>query len=113
MDIDIIEQRPVTLAEVSDSLEIIKTKINELNFRAEKVRNYVNETKEVEKKNADELLNKIKELNISRLRDKHLVKIVDLMPEDVESLKSLFAGEATSLKQEELNKILEVIKQNV
>ena len=33
-----------------------------------------------------------------------------MLPEDVESLKSVFAGEELTLKPEDLNKIIEITK---
>ena len=49
-------------------------------------------------------------LNISRLKDKHINKIVDLLPNDVDDLKSILSGENLTLKQEDLTKIVETIK---
>lgn len=110
MDIEVVDQKPVALAEVEILLENLKSSTKELGFRAEKVRNYVLENNTTKKADADELYKKINELNIPRLRDKLIIKIVDIMPEDIDGLKAIFAGETISLKQDELNKILEVIK---
>jgi len=110
MDIELIEQKPITLAEVGVTLENIKLITKELGFRAEKVNTYVTETAGLKKEEADSMFKKLEELKIPRLRDRHLVKIIDIMPEDIESLKTLFSGEAITLKQEELSKILETLK---
>src|SRR3989344_4834918 len=101
MDIDVIEQKPVTMAEVGEMLEDLKKNTKELGFRAEKVNNYINENSLVKKKDAENIYKNLEGLGISRLRDRHLIKLIDVMPEDVDSLKAVFAGEATSLKQEE------------
>ena len=108
-DIELIEQRPVTLIEVKDRLEAAKKKSKELNFRAGKVHTYVNEFVSLKRSEADKMYEKLKALNLSKLRERYIVKIIDIMPEDLDSLKSIFTGEATSFKQEELKQILDVI----
>ncbi len=112
MDLTIIEQRPVTLADVKARLGESKKDNKELSFRAEKVNNYINDLNIPEKSKVEELQSKLLGLNISRLRDRHIVKILDIMPTDLETLKSIFTGEAVSIKQEELKQILDTITAN-
>lgn len=109
VDVEVLEQRPVTIVEVKDALESVKKTKKELNFRAEKVHNYATEFTSLDKKEAAEMYEKLKSLNMSKLRDRHIVKIIDLMPDNIESLKTIFSGEATSLKQEEAKQILDAI----
>ncbi|KKQ78898.1 MAG: ATP synthase gamma chain, partial [Candidatus Daviesbacteria bacterium GW2011_GWA1_38_7] len=40
-------------------------------------------------------------------REKHIKKILDLMPSDINSLKTIFTAEAVNLKQEELKQIVD------
>ncbi len=109
VDIEILEQKPMMLVEVNEKLNSIRSDKKGLNFRAEKVHSYVHEFATLKKKEAQELYEKLKALNMIKLRERHIVKIIDIMPRDSESLKMLFAGEATSLKQDELKRILDVI----
>src|SRR3989339_1910739 len=99
VDIDIVEQKPITMVELNDKLEAIKKEKGELNFRAEKVYAYLQDFVKLKKKDIDELHTKLSGLGIQKLRDRHIVKILDVMPEDAESLKNLFTGESLSLKQ--------------
>ena len=108
MDVDIIEQKPISMVELKGKLDSIKKKNKELNFRAEKVYAYLEETTSEKKKDSQELAKKISNLGIQKLRDRQIVKILDVQPEDQDSLKAIFVGE-TSLKQEELKQILEAI----
>ena len=57
-----------------------------------------------------DLRQKLQALDILRLKEKHIVKLLDLMPEDLESLKIIFAGEDLTLKQEDLQKVLECLR---
>ena len=106
-DLDIIQQKPVAMAELKVTLDRVKKEKGELNFRAEKVHTYLNSF--VEKVDIKELREKLEGLWLTKFRDRHIVKIIDVMPEDTESLKSLFAGEAISFKQEELKQILDIL----
>ena len=109
VDVEVLEQRPLTIAEVKENLEEIKKLKKELNFRAEKVYNYANEFTKLNKKSVSEIYERLKSLNISKLRDRHITKIIDIMPDNPESLKIIFSGEATSLKQDEVKQILDAI----
>jgi len=111
MDLTIIEQKPVAISEIREKLDNAKT-LGELSFRAKKVETYVNDLGLPKKEKIDEIHKKITELNISRLRDRHITKVLDIMPTDMETLKSLFTGEAVSIKQDELKQILDVITEN-
>ncbi len=107
-DLDVIEQKPVAMTELKEKLDAIKKTKNELNFRADKVYAYLEELSE-SKKDVKEMHKKLSGLGIQKLRDRHIVKILDLMPEDAESLKILFSGESIALKQEEMKQILDVV----
>jgi len=110
VDMTIVEQKPLMMADVKEKLSAVKKETKELNFRAEKVHNYLQEFVSIKGKDAEELYKKLAGLGLQRLREKHIVKIIDIMPEDAESLKALFAGEAISLKQDELKQILDAIQ---
>ena len=110
MDIEVIEERPVEMAEVKSKLEEIKKRDKELNFRANAVKEHIDGFSVIDSKKSKEIAKKINELNISRLKEKHIVKIIDIMPGNIDSLKAIFTGENITLKQEDLAKILEVIR---
>lgn len=107
-EIEVIEEKPLALAEVKEKLEKVEKRDKEMTARAEKVKTYLN--KFTGKEKIDELRKKLEGLNISRLKPRHINKIIDLMPEDSGSLRAVFAGENITLKQEDLNRILECLK---
>ena len=108
-DIEIIEEYPLSMAELKEKLEDIKKKF-ELDARANKTVDYLNLFSKSSGKEASKLREKLKSLDISRLKDKHITKIVDIKPENLDTLKTIFANEPLQLKPEELNKILEALK---
>lgn len=109
-NIEMIEENPMSLAEVKERLAEIKKRDKELDARALKVEEYVH--KFAQDKKTKDLADKLKKLDVSRLKDRNIKKIVDIMPQDIDSLKSLFTGDNLTLKQEDLQKIISVIHDN-
>ncbi len=105
-EMEVIQEAPLTLAELKEKIGSIEKKVKELNFRTNKTSEYL---KLFVKEKADHVL-KIKkalqELDILRLKEKQITKVIDLMPADVEQVRLLLAGENITLKPEELQKIL-------
>ncbi len=57
---------------------------------------------------ADSLKKELTELGLIKLKQTHIIKIIDIMPEDASDLNKIF--EDVSLDEDETNKILEIIK---
>jgi len=110
MEVKIIEERALTMSETKEKLQSLKKRDKELNFRANKVNEYLDGFPDLKDKKLKEIIEKINGLNIGRIRDKHIAKIIDLMPDNIDILKAIFSGENITLKQEDLAKILEVIR---
>ena len=108
-EIEIVEEMPLTLAEVRDKLEALK-KSQELSFRAKKASEYLGKFAKETQKEIKAAKEKLQGLDIVRLKDKHIVKILDLHPEDLESLKVILSAENISIKPEDLQKVLECVK---
>ncbi len=109
-NLELIDEQPLTMVEVNEELDKIEKRDKELTIRAKKAKEYLNKFAEGKGKEVEELKKKIKDLNIPRLKDNHIAKIIDIKPKDVDGLKSIFGGEEISFKQEDLQKVLECIK---
>ncbi|MDP4012061.1 MAG: hypothetical protein Q8R00_00435 [Candidatus Nanoarchaeia archaeon] len=107
-EIEIIQEKALTLNELKTKLEEVKKRDKELNFRASKTLEYLGLT--VEKKQKTDFKKIIEDLGIQRLKDRHIAKIADLQPKDLESIKTLFIGENLTIKQEDMQRILECLK---
>ncbi|MAG20108.1 hypothetical protein CL618_01615 [archaeon] len=107
--IEIIEENPIEMLKVKQIL----SKKKELSEREGKVKEYIDVFGKLDVKKSAELRKKLNSLEISRLKDRHITKIIDLLPEDVDDLKVLMAGEPLSLKQEDIKKIVDVVKKFV
>lgn len=108
-EITVISETPLTLAELKEKLAKIEKRDKELNFRANKTKEYLGNFP-VKEKGLAELKKKLASLEIARLRDRHIIKIIDVMPKDAESLKIVLSGEALTLKEEDYQKILDALQ---
>lgn len=107
-EFNMIEESPLTLAALKDHLAFLE-KEGKLSFRAEKTKAYLDTFVNMKEKEAKAVSQSITSLNIPRLKDRHIVKIVDVMPKDIDSLRLLFSNETITIKDEDLKKILDVI----
>jgi len=58
---------------------------------------------------AKKMKKKLEDLNMIKMKQEQIVKIIDFMPEDVESLNKIFTD--VSLDEDEAKKILEVVRE--
>jgi len=105
----IISETPLSLSDVKEELKKIKKRDGEFDFRAQRTNEYVESCVKVSKKAAKEIYDKIAALNILRLKDIHIHKIIDIMPFSVDELKIIFQSYSISLGNDNLKKILEIL----
>tara|TARA_Y100000034_G_C6704047_1_gene310636 strand:- start:61 stop:393 length:333 start_codon:yes stop_codon:yes gene_type:complete len=110
MDIKVIEENPITMLEMKENLDKIEKRDEELNFRSNKTKDYLASLITTKKADLEETRKKIKALDLQRLRERHIVKLLDIMPDDMDSLKIMFAGENLTLSEEDLKRLLDALK---
>lgn len=107
----ILEEKPIHLAELKEKLEKIESRDKELGFRATKTKDYLKKFSKLDNKKIKELIEKINALNIPRLKDRQIVKIVDLLPTELDEIRMIFVGEITTITPENMQQILDVVKE--
>lgn len=112
-DLKIISETPLSMVDVKEKLDSVKKRDDNLGSKASKAYEYLTSFARLKKKDAEGLASRIVALNIPRLRERHIIKIVDLLPQDIDSLKIVFTGDNITIKPEDLKRILDVIKENV
>jgi len=98
----------LNLAEIKEILE--KYPQLEENNVASGTLEYIKKFSKIKHEKAEEMKKALRDLNNEKLKEKHIAKIVDIMPEDADDLKKIFVGEDFSLDQEEINAILEKVR---
>ena len=105
----IIEEVPVTLVHLKEDLQRIKKRDEELNFRANKTEEYLNTFSTMKPSDAEELFSKLRELGLPRVRDDHLVKLIDLLPLNVEELKTVMSAYSVTISTDNAKKIVDLV----
>lgn len=107
---DILKKTPLSLAEVKAKLTALKKRDEELNFRANKVNEYIQNYHILSQKDAKELVSKLTELDLPRIKDVQIKKIVDLLPSTEEDVKVILSGYNITLSADNVKKIIGAVK---
>ena len=94
------ESKPISMAEVVNLVGDSE--------KSEEIKKFVKNFDILDFEKAKELEGELIALDLIKLKDEHIVKIVDFMPEDAADLNKVMVD--VSLDQEEVNKILDVVK---
>jgi DNA-directed RNA polymerase subunit F len=98
------DSKPISMAEVK---EILKDQDSE---KAKTTLAFIKRFVKLSEQDAKTFFESVKKLDISKLKDEDIIKIMDFMPEDAEDLRKIFAGSSINLEQDEITKILELRK---
>ena len=109
----IVSEKPVTAVEVRHELAKIREKMGSLSSRAVRTEDYLNQTVSLDPKKAKELFEKIAKLNIPRLKEQHICKIIDIMPATENELKAVLQGYVVTVSADSIKKIAAVVKEYI
>ena len=107
MTMKILSETPISAYQLKEELEKIRKRDKELNFRGSKTEEHLNSINTP--KNLDEFYEKISKLDIARLKEQHIKKILDIMPKSVNELKAVMQGYTLSVTSENMKKIVDII----
>jgi DNA-directed RNA polymerase subunit F len=71
---------------------------------------YIKKFLKIEPKKAIKMKEELENCGILKIKNEHLVKIINIIPEDASDLNKIFID--VSLTEDETNKILEIVKNN-
>lgn len=106
---EIIEETPINLATLKSVFSKIKKENEELNYRLSKMQEFFEAVPVLKKKESEELFNKLKALEIPRLKDTMIQTIINLQPKTVEELKIIFQGSPVSISKESMESIIKAL----
>ena len=104
---EIISEKPLSLPEMKEKIESLKKREKELNFRVKKVEAYLSQATKI--KEYKSFISDLENLEIARLKEKHIALIINIAPKDEDSLKIILSSENLTLRKEDMTKILEVV----
>ncbi len=70
---------------------------------------FIKKFRKIKKGEAEELRKNLKALDLMKVKEEHIAKIIDLMPENNEDLNKIFVD--ISLDEDEIQKIISTVKQ--
>ena len=108
-EIKLVEEKAICVAELKEELKNIKKRDSELSFRTAKVFEQVELLKVLKVKEAEELFASIQKLNIPRLKDAQIYKIIDLLPQNSVELKNIVQSYSLTVTNDNIEKILELL----
>ena len=113
MDYKVISETPITASELASELKSIEKRDSELNFRATKTQEYLTTLTKLSKPKAAELAKELEALEIPRIKDIQIIKIIDLLPKNMTELKVVLQGYPITVSEANMKKILDVVKQYI
>jgi DNA-directed RNA polymerase subunit F len=105
-----IEQENVSLGEVKVTLEKIEKRDEELNYLSNKAKEYLDAFVKLDTKQREELQKKLEGLDLTRLKEDHITKIIDFLPKDIEELKIVLQAYPLSMPKKDQEEIVKVVK---
>lgn len=109
MSIKIISEKPITMGELKREIEKIEAKDKELNFRAGRTKEYLNNFVTLDEAQEKDLKSKLEALNIPRMKEEHITKIIDILPQKIDGLKVLLQQFTITISNENMKKIMDTI----
>ena len=111
--VKILEEKSITIAELRDHLKKIKKRDEELSVRAAKTEEYLNNFVILKPKDAEALEEELLKLEVPRLKEVHVKKILDLLPASVEELKVILQGYTLTVNKENMEKMISTLKKYI
>ncbi len=110
----IINNKPLSLAETKNFVAEYEKKLKnvdeEKDDRLESVTAYLKKFSKLSNEKSDKIKKELQSLDLMQLKEKHIIKIIDLLPADAEDLHKILVGEPVSLDKNEIDKILDIVK---
>ena len=99
----ILDKQPLNLNEAQEIIEN-----NSDSDKKEEMKIYLKKFLKTKSERAKKIKQELESADLLKLKKEHVVKIIDLLPEDASDLNKIFTD--VSLNEDETNKILEIIK---
>jgi DNA-directed RNA polymerase subunit F len=96
----------VAWPEVKKALEK-KEKEKELSYEQKNALDHLRKFSKISEKSAAEMWEELSK--IERLKEKHIVSIINQMPQDLEEMRVLFANEVVNLPEDDRKKIISIV----
>jgi len=104
-----IEEKPLSLADTKVTLAEIQKRDEEMNYLSNKCKEYLDTFATLDAAKKDELAKKLVGLDLTRLKEEHIAKIVDFLPKTANDLKIVLQAYPLSLPKKDMDAIIGVV----
>ena len=108
-----VEEKPLALADVKSILHDIEKRDKELSYLSNKAKEYLDAFVKLDLKKKAELHQKLTDLNLVRLKEEYIVKIIDFLPKTVNDLKVVLQAYPVSLPKKDQESIIKAVAEFV
>jgi len=102
----IISSKPIAMPEAKEIM-LKREKQEELNYEQKLALEHLRNFTKVSKKDAEKMMKEISE--IVKMSPETLVQIINILPKNADELRMIFAREKFSLKEDEVQKVLDIV----
>lgn len=110
-ELKIVEEKVLSLVDVKGILHTVEKRDQALNTFSQRAKEYAEAFVALSKKQREELHQKLLGLELTRLKEEHIVKIIDFLPRDANELKVVLQAYPLSLPKKDQDAIVAVIKE--
>jgi len=107
---EIVKETPINIWELEAEIKKIKKRDKESNYRVGKVEEYLNFCHRLKPTDYKELKKALTDLNIPRLRDQHINKLIDVMPSLPDDVKVVLDEYPITIAKTNFETIAKTIK---
>ena len=111
VDYEVIKEKFVPVSSAKEILS--KEEKDDLEYQQTLALEHAKKFSKLSEKDAYKLIEELQALDNRKLKDKYIVKIADILPKDMEELKVILSGSPVSFDDENLKKVLEIVKKYV
>ena len=101
---EIVNEKDVTWAEAKKLLEKKKS----LGYEQKNALEHLRKFSKLSEKKTNEFMEALGK--IEKLKDRHKISIINMLPKDMDDLRVLFANEIITLSEDEKKEILKIVK---
>ncbi|MFA6462213.1 MAG: hypothetical protein WCV90_08180 [Candidatus Woesearchaeota archaeon] len=105
----LVEQKSLSLSEVKVILQDAEKRDGQLNYLSTKSKEYLETFIPLSPAKREDLIKKLGELGVTRLRDEIVAKIADFLPKTANDLKVVLQAYTMTLSKKDQDSILEVV----
>jgi DNA-directed RNA polymerase subunit F len=103
---EVLKEEPVPLVKAKELLKDVEEKTFEQKIAFEHAKKF----SKITLQKAGELQKELSTLEMRKLKDEQIIKIIDMMPADVDELRVILAHAQVPYRDEELQQISDIVK---